>query len=311
MTELTPYFLDTPPGFPDVLIGARQLRSAFAGLQPGVLEPGDLKVTPGPGLSVDVSAGGAVVGGTINPPRQGRYRIDLDLPMNSESFETGGLGATDPNLDRIAQIVARVYDHQEDNSGETKWRLQVLAGVPTGGATLDNRAGATPTLPPNSIRIADVRIRPNAGAIIADDIRDRRQWARGAHWFAVGHNASDGTGVNTDYGVTGVIAGFRLELSGAPLAVTYTGRGRNDVAGLEAFTTVLIDGATPIGDVRLPDSWDNFTLHTVIGNASPGSHTFAIGINAPAGGTVRIKNTSGTVPRLEVRELLAPLAVNG
>jgi hypothetical protein len=53
------------------------------------------------------------------------------------------------------------------------WRLRVVAGTPTAGATLDNRNGAA-TLPNNSVLLADVLVAAANSSITDAEIRDRR-----------------------------------------------------------------------------------------------------------------------------------------
>nr|MDQ3643200.1 hypothetical protein [Actinomycetota bacterium] len=63
MAELEPTFLDSPAEGSPPFISSQELRTGYAGLQEGVWASGDLKVTPGTGLSVDVAAGVAFIQG--------------------------------------------------------------------------------------------------------------------------------------------------------------------------------------------------------------------------------------------------------
>lgn len=78
--------------------------------------------------------------------------------------------ATDPRVDRV---VLEVLDDEHDSSGSTTSRARIIAGSPTAGATLDNRAGL-PALPAGALALADVLVPAGATAVDNTNIRDYR-----------------------------------------------------------------------------------------------------------------------------------------
>ena len=223
MTELEPQFLET------VDISALELRSAFSGLQAGVMGSGDLKVTAGTaGLTVDVAAGVAFVqGGQVSD--QGLYRVRNDAVVNSAAFNAGGITANSSGLPRIDQIIARVQDQTHDASGQRRWRLEVLTGAPTAGATLDNRSGAA-ALPASSLRLADVLIPTGAATVAAGNIRDRRPWARGGY-ARVTSNATQTTAATSPTEISTALR-VRLEVSpNSTIRAAFRGKLSNNTAG--------------------------------------------------------------------------------
>jgi len=86
---------------------------------------------------------------------------------------TATFGASDPTNPRIDSVYLILRDSTIDSTGAQDAKLQVVAGVATAGATLDNRtnAGAQPA---NSILLADVLIPATATTVTTANIRDRR-----------------------------------------------------------------------------------------------------------------------------------------
>lgn len=235
------------PLFEHVLeISGQELRAVFDTLQEGVFDPGDLKVTPGAtGVTVDVAEGkGMVEGDSI--PEQRLYHIWNDASKGSDTFEGGGLAAADPSNPRLDQIVARVWDHEADASGQRKWRLEVVGGTATSGATLDNRSGAA-ALPASAVRLADVLVPAGATSLVAADIRDRRPWARGAYF----HYTPTGTGFTvsvtwTSHALLHADVERRIECSGKPLRVRFQATCGQDATGdRQLLLQPRIDGASP------------------------------------------------------------------
>lgn len=137
------------------------------------LAGGALRVTAGAaGLSVDVAAGvGFVQGDAIAD--QGRYRVALTVGQNSAAFLDGGIQPAHAVNPRVDRIIARVYDDEADNSTQTAFRLEVLTGVATAGATLVNETGAA-ALPGSAMLLANVLVPANAAAILAENVEDQR-----------------------------------------------------------------------------------------------------------------------------------------
>lgn len=150
---------------------------------PGVPDKNSLVVTStGGARSVNVSSGSCFVPGN-QAGGQGTYRV-----YNDSSLTLTHAAAT--TFPRVDQIMARVYD--SDYSGALdQGAIEILQGVETNGATLDNRGGAIPdgSLGTNFLRIADVLVPVGASPVIpAGNIRDRRPFAsfRGGGQLPIG-----------------------------------------------------------------------------------------------------------------------------
>lgn len=230
-----------------VEVSGQMLRTGYAPLQEGVMGAGDLKVTAGAvATTVDVAAGTGFVQGD-GLADLGLYRARNDATKNSAAFEAGGIAAPHATLPRIDQIVARVYDHDVDGLGARKWRLAVVSGVATAGATLANRTGAA-AVPNSAMRIADVLVVAGAPAVIpAGDIRDRRPWARGAfRRIKRNSNASAGSNYTSTSTSSVLIDGTnlqpRIECSGVPLRVQLIGSYYHSAANGATTCSLAVDG---------------------------------------------------------------------
>jgi hypothetical protein len=204
LTALEPQFLEAP-----AVISGQELRTAFSALQPGVMDTNDLKVTAGAGTrEISVAAGTGFVRGS-NIADQGLYRIRNDGVISSLAFELGGITANGTAFPRIDQIIARVYDQSHDGSGLRKWRPEIITGVATTGATLDNRSGSIldAAIGNNWVRLADALVPAGATTILTANIRDRRPRAKGQVLYGSLGAVALGT---TDLTLTG-------EFTGAPV----------------------------------------------------------------------------------------------
>ncbi len=301
-------------------ISAQELRSAYAGLQEGAWAPGDLKVTAGAGRSVDVAAGIGFVQGDhdISTIGQGLYRAVNDAVKNSANFELGGVVVADATNPRVDQIVARVLDTTHDALGERKWRLEVLAGTPTAGATLDNRTGAA-ALPQSCLLLADVVVPAGAASLVAANIRDRRSWARGAYYRVVytGGSISLTTSAAELPGVANVLRP-RLEIASGLVNVRMRGSYQATVALRVMILQTRVDGVMTDGLLTAGGEWfyapaaggaPRFDLDETV-SAAAGSHLISVfGSESAADVTVL---ASTTFPIFyEVREVLTPSAQNG
>lgn len=164
----------TPPPFLDVdsVYGADDLGVPYRDLiGEGVMGYEDLRVrqrAAGANMSVDVGSGVAWIMGDESL-QQPRYRVYNDATKN---VTVSAADATNPRIDLvIAEVRDAVF-----SGAFNDWRLRVVAGTPSAGATLDNRTGAA-ALPNNSILLADLLI-PNGDTTVGDaEIRDRRPFA--------------------------------------------------------------------------------------------------------------------------------------
>lgn len=236
-------------------------------VQAGVLNAGDYKVTPGAGLVLNWAAGGAQV---LDSTGIITGLLGL-VPVVSLAGSTVTVTANASGNPRIDQVVLTM----------TAWytgTVSVVAGTPTGGATLDNRSGAA-ALPANSIRLADI-LMPNgfAGPFVQNThIRDRRPWARGINYSEV-YTSGNVQTTGTSFGAgAGLFNAHRFETSGAPVQVGLAGMWSNSSAPQSMTLAANLDGASVplIGDqtVTMRTANDFFALHaTVHISASAGSH---------------------------------------
>jgi hypothetical protein len=81
--------------------------------------------------------------------------------------------ATNPRID---QVYTKIYDSTDGGDLSDQVAAIVVTGVPTGGATLDNRTGAG-AVPANALLLADVLVPAAAGSAASFTYRDRRQYA--------------------------------------------------------------------------------------------------------------------------------------
>lgn len=296
MPALTPLFMDTPAGQPDLPVTARDLRTLADALQPGVLGAAHLKATPGAGLALTVQPGVAYVpDGQASPSL---YRCEW-----SGSAATVPISAADGSSPRVDQLVARVRDLNVDGGSQRSWVLEVVAGVPASGATFDNRTGAAP-LPPRAIRLADVVVPAGASSIGAGNVRDRRPWARGASLAVLA------TGTSISNGSAATIGGSakRLELSGAPIVVeiTFIVAGQS-APNCEGSVQLLMDGALQFngGVVPCPRATVPYGGATSGFLFAPGagSHVFSLSAFANLGDIQTLGGVNAT--RYTVRELPA------
>lgn len=152
---------------------AQDLRALFDLFEEGIIGSASLEVTDGAtGLSIDVAAGSALIA-SDEAGDQGKYRVNLDTPRNSEAFVGGGIDPADATNPRVDRIVARVYDDEIDGTGTTAFRLEVVTGTPTAGATLANNNGIA-ALPSSSLALARVLIEPSDTSVNPANIADDR-----------------------------------------------------------------------------------------------------------------------------------------
>lgn len=127
---------------------------------PGVVFAGDMQVSPGTGLQVQISAGEAYVQQTVARlgsfyAQRGVYQIFDDSVDNP--YNTITAPVSNPRVD---QVIARVYDSYEQQlSGNSYWRYEWLPGTETSGAQINNPSGSgylagAAALPDNSLCLA-------------------------------------------------------------------------------------------------------------------------------------------------------------
>lgn len=305
MAELSPSFLA------ETQYQGDDYRTAYEGLKEGVIGAGDMKVSAGAGLTVNVAAGVVFIQGDAITD-QGLIRGRNDAAKNSGAFATGPIGAAHATLPRLDQIVARAYEHESDGLGLRIWRLEVVAGTATSGATLDNRNGAG-ALPATACRLADVLVGAAATTIPAANIRDRRPWARGAHRL-IERTSGDITAGTGYIAIDPAVLAPRIECSGAPMELSLRGRWAHDTGGL-LHLRPNIDNA-PLGGQAdtFADRNDSGGDEHVFAPAwrftpSPGSHIIGWAFRV-TGGNGRIRSTATEPLQMVVQEIVRQNADN-
>lgn len=141
----------------------RQLPDALWNRQ-GVISAPDLKVTQrssGANMSVDVSAGKAVVQGTSNSI-QGKYLCLSDAVTNVPIATAPGTGNS-----RIDIIVAQVRDDDQDSGGNSDWIITAITGTP-------GSSPSVPAQPASSRLLAQIAVGANVTTIVNANISDKR-----------------------------------------------------------------------------------------------------------------------------------------
>jgi len=282
-------------------------------LQPGVVNAGDYVVAQrgsGANMSVDVAAGGAwVAGGSV--ARQGLYHQVNDGTVNQTA------AAADATNPRIDQVILAINDSTAIGISDIP-TLTVVAGTPTAGATLANRAGAdTLARYSSSLRLADILVPAGATTVVSANILDRRPWARGAFVRQVKTDANVSTTFQAYVDQARLQA--RVECSGVPLRISFQALGLNDTAGATCATFCQLDGAgaadgaTTLGQGTRPGATAGgmpvgFSYVTLL---SPGSHLFAAALVALNGGTATIYCATINPAVFTIEEILRPNQANG
>lgn len=243
----TPEFLNTKavPAVRD-----RQVL-AHMGSQAGVVDDFSFVVTWTSGMNLSVQFGDALVK-AAHPTiaTKGLYHVSNDAAMPVT------VPAADPSNNRVDQLVLVVKDPSYDPTLVTSVpTLEIVQGTPTPGATLNNRSGAAATLPPNSLRLADILVPNGSATLSATAIRDRRTFSRGCFKQIIST-----AGENTNTSATpGFMSSFqaRCEISGDnPVEFSLTAQSYTSSASLN---TMLRAGVAYLSSV------DGFTTNYVGG----------------------------------------------
>lgn len=164
MTELPPSWMTgcySPQG-DRLMLGNLVCTEGVADVAGGSL----LVSSGGSGLDVSVAQGGCWVEGDDDD--RGVYSCYNDAPVTRTAT------ANASGNPRIDTVVARVYDSTY-GEGADEWKLEIIAGTPTGGATLTNLNGAASLVGLNAIPLAYVLVaNGEVGPIDAADILDAR-----------------------------------------------------------------------------------------------------------------------------------------
>ncbi len=155
----------------------------------GIVKSTDLAVTQNgsPNMSVNVSAGIAVIAGTLNAPVQGSYNAYNDATVNLAV-------AAAPGTNQRVDIVCLTIDDAFYGSSDSTPVLQIITGTPAASPTV-------PVAPANSLVLAHIYVGTSVTSIVTSAI-----------------NSTTGTG-NPD--VSAAFAAYR----GAGIVATATGTG--------------------------------------------------------------------------------------
>jgi hypothetical protein len=143
-------------------------------LAEGVQGRTDLRVSQrgaGANMSVDIAAGSGFVRADTGT-RNGLVHITNDAVVNAV-ISANGSGS--PRIDRVYALVTDTNDSL-GGGGSNAVTATVLAGTPSGGATLDNLTGAG-AIPNDALHLADVVVASGAASIVDANIRSRRQFS--------------------------------------------------------------------------------------------------------------------------------------
>ena len=226
----------------------------------GLISGTDLQLSaPGSGLSVNVSTGECIIGGTEGVRQGGYYCLN-------ESSANLTISAANPSNPRIDTVCATVSDsgYTEPSGGSgNQWALQVVTGTPTSGATLTNLNGAA-SLPLSSLLLGYVLVPASASSITSGDILNVATIVLSSltgTWVPLVR----ATGVNSPGAVTGAyVASARLEAGGVVRlkGVLYNASG--SLGGTNATIATLPSASM----------YPSGPIYYLGGGASPGSGAF-------------------------------------
>lgn len=135
----------------------------------GILSASDMQLSaPGSGLSVNISTGEAIVGGTEGGTQGGYYARNA----STTNLTISTANPTNPRIDTVCVTIADAgYTEPTGVSGNAAV-LQVVTGTPTAGATLSNLNGKA-ALPGSSLLLGYVLVPAAASNIVSGDISNR------------------------------------------------------------------------------------------------------------------------------------------
>lgn len=250
---------ESPPAFTqNSSFGAEQTRRAITSLLArgstvgsivgGLVAAGDMQISAGGGMSVNVAPGEAWVAGSTSSSQGGYYtRVisSMNLPV----------AASNPTNPRIDAVVAMVVDKAYGGSAPDSFAPAVLTGTATAGATLGNLNGA-PALPTSSLLLGYVLVPASASSIVTGDVSNRASQVAQASGLRLvvsgyvdGRSGTFGTLAGTGFTPTRTGAGrytitFASAFAELPVCLAMS----NGVSGLTiAFFTNITAGALGIG----------------------------------------------------------------
>lgn len=277
---------------------------------PGILAGGTFSASdlilsaPGSGLSVNVSTGEAIIGGTEGGTQGGYYaRV-----TSTTSLVISTANPTNPRIDTIcATISDSGYTEPTGGSGN-QFSLQVVVGTATSGATLANLTGKA-TLPASSLLLGYCLVPATATNIITADIANvaatvQLQNPRRAS-FLQPASATNYTTTSTSLVVIdGTNLSATVQCSGSPIKVTCAGSA-NISTGAQTLTIEnQMDAASggPGAAFMNTTAFSSFCVVSVF-QPTAGSHTFAPYWAVSGAATATIVRSGGVAPSLVIEEL--------
>jgi hypothetical protein len=148
---------------------ARTVANTPGILAGGLLSTADMQMTaPGSGLSVNVSTGEAIVGGSEGGVQGGYYTRNA----STTNLAISTANATNPRIDTVCVTIADAGYTEPTGVAGNAAVLQVVTGTPTSGATLVNLNGKA-ALPLSSLLLGYVLVPATATNIITADIANK------------------------------------------------------------------------------------------------------------------------------------------
>ncbi|MDA0184128.1 hypothetical protein OJ997_27715 [Solirubrobacter phytolaccae] len=290
----------------------REIASTAAPLQEGVIDAGSFAVTQasgGAGMILDVASnvgGGAFVDDDgLSPARIARYYVPPTAAKTTVTVATAH--ATLPRVDAVVVSMAGV--------------VSIITGTATSGATIDNARDGShggAAIPSDALHLADVHVPAIDTTIANAQIRDRRKWARGAHFSGV-RTAGSVTPSGSVFGLLDSALTPRIECSGAPVRMRVSGTWRV-LSGSFLYVSAVVDGVgvngmPSVGDATVAGQTEQTTGSTILNfemtfTPSAGSHVLGFAVAQASGSTSFIYGSSDKPLFVSIEEDLRPSAQN-
>jgi hypothetical protein len=194
----------------------------------GLLSTADLQLTaPGSGMSVNVSTGECIIGGSEGGAQGGYYARGT----STTNLSIAAANATNPRIDTVCATISDAGYTEPTGGSGNQWTPQVVTGTATATASLANLLGAA-ALPLSSLLLGYVLVPATAVNIITADIANKatvvNPQIQGAPQIqgsltvgSISWASTAGTSLGGSW--TGFTAGTYMTASSAGLTVTRAG----------------------------------------------------------------------------------------